>query len=168
VLGLKPLVKCGRGSESGGAYFLVGDLPAESWFCLNVDPKRTPAPCYTHYAFSVSVDNFDAMSKRIVESGANVFDAMSKRIVESGANVFKDNISPGDSLYFEDPDGHKLELHVCNWHDRITFKKKMLGNGTMCNINQAIKKVSLLILWRVLYNLVGYRCLEISGSMLRL
>jgi catechol 2,3-dioxygenase-like lactoylglutathione lyase family enzyme len=113
VLGLKPLVKWGSGSESGGAYFLVGDSPTETWFCLNVDPSRTSSTCYTHYAFSVSADEFDAMSKRILESGAT---------------VFKDNTSPGESLYFLDPDGHKLEIHVGNWQTRITAKKADSGS----------------------------------------
>lgn len=99
VLGLKPLCLWDR-----GAYFLVGDF----WFCLNVDEKRQPNPCYTHYAFSVSPDEFITMSRRIIDSGAV---------------VFKDNTSPGDSLYFLDPNQHKLELHVSDWKTRIDAKK---------------------------------------------
>ena len=48
---------------------------------------------------------------------------MSRRIIDSGATVFKDNTSPGDSLYFLDPDEHKLEIHDGDWKTRITAKK---------------------------------------------
>ncbi len=108
VLGLRPLVKWDK-----GAYFLVGNSKDGFWFCLNVDPKREPNPCYTHYAFSVAPEEF-----------MNISD----KIICSGAKVFKDNTSPGDSLYFLDPDGHKLEIHVGNWQTRIAVKKDNLGN----------------------------------------
>lgn len=106
MLGLKPLVKWDR-----GAYFLVGEF----WFCLNVDPKRQdrPNPCYTHYAFTVD-------SKK--------FAVMSSKIINSDVKVFKDNTSPGASLYFLDPDGHKLELHVSNWQERVKVKKAYPGD----------------------------------------
>ncbi len=75
---------------------------------MNVDDNRQPNPCYTHYAFSVSPDDFDAMSQRIIQSGAK---------------VFKDNTSSGDSLYFFDLDQHKLEIHVSSWQERVVAKK---------------------------------------------
>jgi catechol 2,3-dioxygenase-like lactoylglutathione lyase family enzyme len=103
VLGFRPLVKWDK-----GAYFLVGEL----WFCLNVDASRTPNLCYTHYAFSVSAHDFQHMSEKIAQSGAY---------------IFKENTSPGESLYFLDPDGHKLEIHVENWQSRIEAKKENRG-----------------------------------------
>ncbi len=113
VLKLKPLVKWDK-----GAYFLVGisdiALPGSGfWFCLNVDEKRLPNPCYTHYAFSVAEKDFDTMTKKIQQAGAP---------------IFKDNTSPGNSLYFLDPDGHKLEIHIGNDRDRINAKKMDVGN----------------------------------------
>lgn len=78
------------------------------WFCLNKDEQRESSPCYTHYAFSVD---------------PSVFDKMAERITSSGAEVFKDNTSPGESLYFLDPDGHKLEIHSSNWRERIAAKE---------------------------------------------
>ena len=108
VLGLQPLVKWDK-----GAYFLVGDENFGLWFCLNVDDKREPSPCYTHYAFSVSEEDFDLMSARILNSGAS---------------LFKDNTSSGKSLYFLDPDGHKLEIHTGNWRTRVAAKKASIGN----------------------------------------
>lgn len=107
VLGLKPLVKWHL-----GAYFVVGDIADGFWFCLNVDPNRQPTDCYTHYAFSVSEADFNQMCQKILASGAH---------------VFKDNTSPGASLYFLDPDGHKLEIHVSNWQQRTQTKKAHAG-----------------------------------------
>ena len=103
ILGLKPLCRWDK-----GAYFLVGDF----WFCLNVDNKREYNPCYTHYAFSVKSTNFPAMCQRIADAGVT---------------VFKENTSPGDSLYFLDPDGHKLEIHVGNWQSRLAAKRADIG-----------------------------------------
>ncbi|MBS0289024.1 MAG: VOC family protein [Proteobacteria bacterium] len=112
VLGLKPLVKWDK-----GAYFLIGnsDVTSQSgfWFCLNVDEKREPNPCYTHYAFSVLATDFDKVAAKVVASGAP---------------LFKENTSPGVSLYFLDPDGHKLEIHVGNPQERVTAKKAHIGN----------------------------------------
>ena len=108
VLGLRPLVLWDR-----GAYFLVGDEKEGFWFCLNVDAKREANPCYTHYAFSVNPEQFEIMVKKISDSGTV---------------IFKENTSLGDSLYFLDPDGHKLEIHVGDWRSRIAAKKADLGN----------------------------------------
>lgn len=108
ILGFKPLVKWDK-----GAYFLIGGGEHATWFCLNVDPERKPTPCYTHYAFTVSKKDFQDMSKRLLK--ANV-------------KIFKENTSPGDSLYFLDPDGHKLEIHASHWKERVKIKKETAGN----------------------------------------
>jgi hypothetical protein len=47
----------------------------------------------------------------------------------AGDKIFKESFSEGDSLYFLDPDGHKLEIHVGNWQSRIEAKKLNLGIG---------------------------------------
>jgi catechol 2,3-dioxygenase-like lactoylglutathione lyase family enzyme len=97
TLGLKPLMKHDR-----GAYLLAGDL----WFCLSLDEQTRSEPLaeYTHFAFSVEQKDFAALSERIQNSGAK---------------VWKENKSEGDSLYFLDPDGHKLEIHVGSWRSRL-------------------------------------------------
>lgn len=112
ILGFMPLCQW-----EGSAYFLVGDLddPHALWFCLDRDVNRQETSCNTHYAFSVSPEDFKAISDRIIASGAT---------------VFKENSSPGDSLYFLDPDGHKLEIHVGDWQTRIVAKKAHPGNWT--------------------------------------
>jgi len=104
VLGFKPLVKWDK-----GAYFLVGEF----WFCLNVDLIRKPNHCYTHYAFSVSSEDFELMAEKLASAGAH---------------IFKENTSPGESLYFLDPDGHKLEIHVGSWQSRIAAKKEDISS----------------------------------------
>lgn len=108
VLRFMPLVKW-----DCGAYFLVGDF----WFCLNVDANREANKCYTHYAFTVDEKDFESISQRIIDSGAK---------------IFKDNSSPGSSLYFLDPDGHKLEIHIGDWRERTRAKKN--NPGTWKNV----------------------------------
>ena len=88
-----------------GAYFLVGDM----WFCLNQDDNRDKASAdYSHIAFSVTPENYET----VVQGLKN-----------AGISAFKENISEGDSFYFLDPDGHKLEIHVGDWQSRIAAKK---------------------------------------------
>lgn len=112
VMGFTPLCQ-----SEGSAYFLAGkpEEPGSVWVSLDLDrnQSRINSPCNTHIAFSVDADNFDEMSQRILDSGAT---------------LFKDNTSEGKSLYFCDPDGHKLEIHVGSWRDRILFKKQNPGN----------------------------------------
>ncbi len=71
-----------------GANLSVGDL----WLCLSLGN-----PCektdYTHVAFAVDMSNFNSFSERLIKASVN---------------VWKENVSEGDSLYFLDPDGHKL------------------------------------------------------------
>lgn len=97
VLGLRPILKRGK-----SAYFLAGDF----WLCLEEDPAARSGPLaeYTYFAFSVGEEDFATLAARIRESGAE---------------VFKENRSEGPSLYFLDPNGHKLEVHVGDWRSRL-------------------------------------------------
>jgi hypothetical protein len=61
-------------------------------------------PEYTHVAFSVSQTDFSTVAERIRAACVS---------------EWNDNSSEGDSLYFLDPDGHKLELHVGDWRSRL-------------------------------------------------
>lgn len=85
-----------------GAYLLVGD----AWIALVLDPasRDVPLPECTHIAFSVD---------------AAAFSDFHRRISEVGARIWKDNESEGASLYFVDPNGHKLEVHVGDLASRI-------------------------------------------------
>ncbi len=112
IVGLTPLCRW-----EGSAYFLAGPIDSLNsiWVCLDLDRDhlRKPSPCYSHVAFRVNDNDFDAVSKRIIESNTI---------------IFKENKSFGKSLYFLDPDHHKLEIHVGTWQERIAHKKENLGN----------------------------------------
>lgn len=84
-----------------GAYLDVGGL----WLCLSVDPaaRTSPHPDYTHLAFDVALEDFERLAGAIAET----------------SRVWKENKSEGLSLYFLDPDGHKLELHVGDLDARL-------------------------------------------------
>ena len=87
---------------NSGAYFLAGDGEFPLWFCLNRDPHCKASESYTHYAFSVNPQNFKALSQQIILSG--------------------------ESLYFKDPDGHKLEIHTGDWKQRLAAKEENSGS----------------------------------------
>ncbi len=106
LLGFQPLVKWDR-----GAYFLIGKN--NFWFCLNVDERRQPNDCYTHYALTITETDFDLMKSKLLEAGAF---------------SFQKNSSPGESYYFLDPDGHKWELHVGTLQERLVAKKRTPGS----------------------------------------
>lgn len=112
VMGFTPLCK-----SEGSAYLLAGnpDTPGCLWFSLDWDRQglRIPSPCNSHIAFSVNQEDFSKMSERILAAGVK---------------IFKENTSPGLSLYFLDPDNHKLEIHVGNWRARVATKRANPGN----------------------------------------
>ena len=97
VLGLRPLARWSR-----GAYLSAG----EDWVALIEDQRclgAGPAD-YTHIAFTVD---------------AGQFEELSRRIIDSGATIWQENQSEGPSLYFLDPDGHRLEIHVTDLAARL-------------------------------------------------
>jgi catechol 2,3-dioxygenase-like lactoylglutathione lyase family enzyme len=89
-------------SWDAGAYLTIGDL----WLCLSLDDKKDDAPQvdYTHYAFSISQRDFASFKARLEAEGIR---------------SWKDNKSEGDSFYFLDPDGYKLEAHVGDLCSRL-------------------------------------------------
>jgi catechol 2,3-dioxygenase-like lactoylglutathione lyase family enzyme len=80
------------------------------WICLSPDPetRKEPHPDYTHIAFDVPQEDFAAMVAQLERAGAR---------------QWKDNRSEGDSYYFLDPDGHKLEIHVGTLESRLAAMK---------------------------------------------
>ena len=90
-----------------GAYLEV----AGQWICLSVDTAQ-PSRDYSHIAFDISEQQFEQYSQSLIASGIE---------------IWKDNKSEGDSLYFLDPDGHKLEIHVGRLACRL---QKMRENAT--------------------------------------
>ena len=85
-----------------GAYLALGDL----WLCLMLDDRRPtePWPEYTHYAFSTSAEDFSSFVTKLIQAD----------VAE-----WKRNSSEGESFYFLDPDGHKLEIHVGSLASRL-------------------------------------------------
>lgn len=103
VLGLKPIAK--RHGKS--TYFLAG----RDWIALVLDTKKDASHAqasYAHLAFSVTPDEFN--STRV-------------RILKSGAKTWQENSSPGESLYFLDPSGNRLEIHSGSWETRLAWLK---------------------------------------------
>lgn len=90
-----------RARWTDGAYLEAGDL----WLCLarDADASQAVRSDTTHAAFSVSEPDFAALAEKIA----------------SQAPLWKENRSEGASLYFLDPDGHKLEIHVGSLESRI-------------------------------------------------
>jgi catechol 2,3-dioxygenase-like lactoylglutathione lyase family enzyme len=108
-IGLKPLVRWSEGS-----YLLAGDL----WIGLLFDraaPEATNNSSYTHLAFAVSPENFAVLRERLIAAGAE---------------EWQPNSSPGESLYFLDPDGHKLEIHARKLDDRLAWLRANPKPGT--------------------------------------
>lgn len=107
VLGFRPIAKWPKGS-----YLLAGD----TWLALITDEKvrKEPLAEYTHIAFTVSASDFEAMSERIKQAGAT---------------IWQENKTEGDSLYFTDPNGHKLEIHASDLAARIKSAKEHPWEG---------------------------------------
>ncbi len=92
-----------------GAYLQAGSL----WLCLSLD-KALPAKDYTHYAFTVSE--------------GTIAEWLGK-LNSAGVEQWRENRSEGSSLYFLDPDGHKLELHVGDLNSRLSSMQKKPYKG---------------------------------------
>ena len=107
VLGFHPVARWPK-----GAYLLAGDL----WIALVLDTHvhRAALPEYTHIAFTVAQTDFAALSERIVDAGAP---------------IWQQNQTEGDSLYFLDPNGHKLEIHASNLAARLRTAKAAPWEG---------------------------------------
>lgn len=107
VLGLRPVMKSER-----SAYLLAG----KTWVALVKDrnTRGNGLPEYSHFAFTVSKQEFGAMSERIRGSGAT---------------IWQGNRSEGASLYFLDPNGHKLEIHASGLETRLEALKVENING---------------------------------------
>lgn len=73
-------------------------------YCVSRNYVAPQESDYTHYAFSIASEDFEPFSYKVKQSGVT---------------VWKDNKSEGQSFYFLDPDGHKLELHVGDLASRL-------------------------------------------------
>ena len=107
LLGCRPVVRWPK-----GAYLLAGDL----WLALVLDDhtRAGPLPEYSHLAFSVRPADFAALAGRIQAAGAVIWQA---------------NWTEGESLYFLDPDGHKLEIHASDLTTRLRAARQNPWEG---------------------------------------
>ncbi|MCG6134629.1 MAG: hypothetical protein MET45_08185 [Nostoc sp. LLA-1] len=81
---------------------------------LDKKVRENPLPEYTHIGLTVSVKNFPILSQRIQQSGAK---------------IWQQNQSEGASLYFLDPNNHKLEIHASDLNTRIKTAKASPWEG---------------------------------------
>lgn len=81
-----------------GAYLELGTL----WLCLNVGPVQARSD-YTHIALDCMAGDFEDLATKIVQT----------------ARIWKQNRTEGKSVYFLDPDGHRLELHAGSLKTRL-------------------------------------------------
>ena len=95
LLGMKAHVRW-----DSGAYLSLGDV----WFCLSCD-EASPGKDYSHIALDIAEEDYAAFAGKL-------------RSAE--VREWKQNKSEGRSLYFLDPDGHKLEVHCGSLQSRLT------------------------------------------------
>ena len=97
---------------NAGAYLLAGEL----WITLIEDDAMQDEVSaeYTHVALAVSTEDFEALRERIEGSGAE---------------IWQEDGTPGSSLYFTDPNGHKLELSTSNLEDRLRADRQNPPEG---------------------------------------
>ena len=86
---------------------MAGDM----WIALNLDESIVyePNQDYTHIAFNVLSTEYSKLRERLKKAGVK---------------TFKNNTSEGESFYFLDPDGHKLELHYNTIEDRLKWARE--------------------------------------------
>lgn len=107
TLGLRPRAKWAR-----GAYLSAEGL----WLCLTLDTRcrQGALPEYTHIAFTVDRERFAAHAAALLAHGVT---------------QWQPNSSEGDSLYFLDPDGQKLEIHVGSLESRLASLREAPYDG---------------------------------------
>ena len=98
-----------RADWPSGAYLELGAL----WLCLTRSDTVTPGDGYSHIALTCDPAEFDALATRI----------------RAAAPLWQDNTSEGRSLYFLDPDGHRLELHIGDLDSRLAHYRAHPDKG---------------------------------------
>ncbi|MEM7606675.1 MAG: VOC family protein [Myxococcota bacterium] len=84
-----------------GAFLRLGGV----WVALlEGEVSNREATDYSHIAWNVAPANYAAMAERIESAGGR---------------IWSENVTPGDSLFFMDPDGHRLELHAGTLDERL-------------------------------------------------
>jgi len=92
-----------------GAYLSLGEF----WLCLSVDDVGSKED-YTHCAFTIP------------ENGITTF---RERLKKLGVVEWRNNKSEGESMYFLDPDDHKLEVHCGSLETRLNSCREQPYDG---------------------------------------
>lgn len=84
------------------------------WIALNQEdiPRNEIKFSYTHTAFTIKEEEVQFWYNKLLKYGINIL---------NGRNRYPEERK---SIYFEDPDGHKLELHTGTMEERINFYEK--------------------------------------------
>ncbi len=90
-----------RATGPKAAYLELGTL----WLCLEHAEEVDKRHDDSHLALDCPADHFDRVASTLSDK----------------ALTWKENTSEGKSLYFLDPDGHKLEIHVGTLMDRLAY-----------------------------------------------
>lgn len=104
LLGMKAHVRW-----DAGAYLSLGGV----WFCLSCDDPK-PSPDYSHLALDIAEHDFAVFVTKLREAGVP---------------EWQQNSSEGQSVYFLDPDGHKLEAHSGSLQTRLNALKNKPYSG---------------------------------------
>jgi glutathione S-transferase fosA5 len=107
ILDLRPVARWLK-----GAHLRAGS----DWLCLALGDtaRREPPAEYTHLAFTVSQTDYAVMARRLTEEKVT---------------TWQRNHSEGESFYFLDPDGHKLEIHASDLSARIRALRSAAPEG---------------------------------------
>ena len=97
-----------RAEWANGAYLSLGTL----WLCLARGPVDARAD-YSHVALGCRASDFPEIASKIARNCLE----------------WQDNSSEGNSIYFLDPDGHRLELHVGSLESRLSHYRANPASG---------------------------------------
>ena len=105
VLGFRPVMRSGF-----SAYLQAGTL----WLALTAGLQASlpTSADYSHVAFDVHPSQFEVVASRLRRHGVR---------------EWQTNRTEGDSVYFLDPNGHKLEIHAGDLEQRIRSGKAAWG-----------------------------------------
>ncbi|MBO1209270.1 FosB/FosD family fosfomycin resistance bacillithiol transferase [Mammaliicoccus sciuri] len=92
------------------AYFDIGGL----WVALNEEkdiPRNEIQYSYTHTAFTIDESEYNSWYRWLNKNNVNILEGRTRDVRDK------------KSIYFIDPDGHKLELHTGTLENRMNYYK---------------------------------------------